>query len=154
METVTTEGERIKIAIKKSGLKQNAIASKMNLKPDTITSYITGKRNMPDDKLRLLAQLCGVSFNWLKTGSLEPLGEAKNNEGDDLLDYKSLLRDHIQKLVDNNQFKEVAVWGHVLVFINDLKLENERMQKELQELKKQNSEIQSSSLEKGLSTSV
>jgi DNA-binding XRE family transcriptional regulator len=45
----------LKKMIKKSGLKQSHIASKVGISDNTLTSYITGKRNPSIEKAKKLA---------------------------------------------------------------------------------------------------
>lgn len=65
-------GKRIAFARELAGLQQAALARLLDLTPQTMWRYETG-RSMPSlDTLARIAVLCGVSRDWLIFGEGEP----------------------------------------------------------------------------------
>jgi len=63
--------ERIRTLRKKLGLTQMEFAEKLSKSWRTIQDWEAGKRNIPEPELRLISQIFGVSYEWLKTGQGE-----------------------------------------------------------------------------------
>ena len=63
--------ERIRTIRKKLGLTQMEFAEKLGKSWRTIQDWEAGKRNIPEPELRLISQIFGVSYEWLKTGQGE-----------------------------------------------------------------------------------
>jgi phage repressor protein C with HTH and peptisase S24 domain len=63
--------ERIRTLRKKLGLTQMEFAEKLGKSWRTIQDWEAGKRNIPEPELRLISQIFGVSYEWLKTGQGE-----------------------------------------------------------------------------------
>ena len=75
-ENLADIGERIKKAIRDAGLTQKEIAKKVGLSEVSISSYTQG-RIPKADVLGQIAELCGVSIEWLLTGE----GEQRRAKG-------------------------------------------------------------------------
>ena len=63
--------ERIRTLRKKLGLTQMEFAEKLGKSWRTIQDWEAGKRNIPEPELRLISQIFGVSYEWIKTGQGE-----------------------------------------------------------------------------------
>lgn len=59
-------GDRIKKAIRGAGLSQKEVAQKIGISENSMSSYIRG-RSPRIDVLCAIAELCGVSIDWLLT---------------------------------------------------------------------------------------
>ena len=60
---------RVKTAIQKCGLKQYVVAEKIGVEPGTFSSYMNGRRNIPEENLKKIAEITNVSVQWLLTGT-------------------------------------------------------------------------------------
>lgn len=66
-----TVGERIRLIRKTFGLTQAELGAKIGKSWKTINRWEAGERNIPDTSLRLISQVFGISYEWLKTGQGE-----------------------------------------------------------------------------------
>jgi transcriptional regulator with XRE-family HTH domain len=139
MEELKTVGERIKYAADKSGIKQKIIAEKMNISDNSLTAYISGRRNIPDDKLRNFAIITGFSFNWLKTG----VGEANDPQNHytpisrvnyEEYEVSKALKEYLQDLLDNNRLAEMARVSLIIIKVDEIEKRNAELEKQLQDL--------------------
>ncbi|MEW6652558.1 MAG: helix-turn-helix transcriptional regulator [Bacteroidota bacterium] len=148
-----TKGDRIKEAIKKSGLKQTYIATALDVTEGTIVNYIKGRRDISDESLRIIAELTKVSFEWLKTGVLKPANEAHVPYSTQTFTYE-MFTDVFSQLQKVGKFAEIGLIGGLIARFNALLIENERLQSELNALKMQNSETQTEEPNKARATSA
>ena len=68
-------GRRIQDAIKKKGLKQKFVAEQIGISEDSIGNYITGRREISAENLEKIADLTGVTVQFLLTGTDAVLSE-------------------------------------------------------------------------------
>jgi phage repressor protein C with HTH and peptisase S24 domain len=61
-------GERIRLIRKALGLTQAEMGEKIGRSWKTINRWEAGERDIPDTALKLISQVFGVSYKWLKTG--------------------------------------------------------------------------------------
>ncbi len=64
-------GERIRLIRKTLGLTQAEMGEKIGRSWKTINRWEAGERDIPDTALKLISQVFGVSYEWLKTGQGE-----------------------------------------------------------------------------------
>lgn len=61
-------GVRIKAILKKKGMTQRALAESLGTTDTTVSNYIKGTAGIPTAVYALVAELGGVSIDWLITG--------------------------------------------------------------------------------------
>lgn len=64
------EPDRIRKALRLSGLSVGEMAEYLGVKPETCSRYINGRAKIPLQTMRLWALRTGVPFEWLKTGKI------------------------------------------------------------------------------------
>jgi transcriptional regulator with XRE-family HTH domain len=63
-----TIGQRIKFALDAAKLKQKDLADRLGVNPTTVSGYITGKIDASVEVVRAVAEMAGVTLDWLITG--------------------------------------------------------------------------------------
>lgn len=61
-------GRRIKQALKEAHISQAAIADVLNISQSTVTAYVQGRNEPPLNSLKVIADRCNVSLDWLISG--------------------------------------------------------------------------------------
>lgn len=134
-------GKRVKKAIKDSGIKQNTIAEKLNLKKGTMTSYVTGIRHIPEENLKKIAELTGVSVQWLKTGIEDYSAEVPEYRANETVSPH--LRLSTQQLKEIMQLKETNPIAHFILNLimdinNGLSDEIKKLREEVAKMQQEN----------------
>ena len=89
-------GERIRLIRKALGLTQAEMGGKIGRSWKTINRWEAGERDVPDTALKLISQVFGVSYQWLKTGQ----GEMWERREKTLLEeLEAKTRELLEKLV-------------------------------------------------------
>ncbi len=68
-EDTATFGDRLAAAREAAGLSQAAFASKLGVKPGTMTSWENDLKEPRANRLQMMSGILGVSMSWLLTGS-------------------------------------------------------------------------------------
>ena len=61
-------GKRIKEALDKAGVSQRRLSQALNLSDPSITAYVQGTSEPSAQGFAVIAELCGVTIDWLITG--------------------------------------------------------------------------------------
>lgn len=83
-------GERLEEARNAKGLKQNELAALIGLKYSSISKYKYADEKPPTHRLRRLADVLGVSVDWLLGRDNESLSEISSHITGDLLSYQTI----------------------------------------------------------------
>ena len=75
-----TFGERIKAVRKASNLTQEAFASRLGIKQNTVALIESGKRNSSDQVILSVCREFGVNETWLRTGAGEMYANRSREE--------------------------------------------------------------------------
>lgn len=86
-------GQRLRAAFKSKGLRQNSVAIALNVKPQSVNQWLSGKSSPNKDNLLALAKLLGTTSDWLLYG-----------KEDDSIGYEASLTP-----VDNDLGREVPL---------------------------------------------
>ena len=91
--------QRIRFAIHRSGMNQNELSKLLGVSRQAVNKYVNGQANPGDEVLQKLANLTGISFDWLKGGmkETEPKGFQK------FISSEGLTRDELQKKVADQE---------------------------------------------------
>jgi transcriptional regulator with XRE-family HTH domain len=87
-----TAGERIRLIRRTFGLTQAEFGKKIGRAWNTVNRWEAGERTIPDTVLRLISQVFGVSYEWLKTGRGEMWDRVKE-EGLEFVGDEATLKD-------------------------------------------------------------
>lgn len=79
---MSTLGERLRLAREKVGLKQTQVKERSNINNKTLSGYENDVSEPDTNTLVTLAELYGVSFKWLLTGTGEMTEKESKNEED------------------------------------------------------------------------
>ncbi|MFZ8863359.1 MAG: helix-turn-helix domain-containing protein, partial [Thermocrinis sp.] len=96
-------GVRIRLIRKLLGLTQKELGEKIGRSWKTINRWEAGEREIPDTALKLISQIFGVSYEWLKTGQGEMWEKKEKIEEEEEMLRKIrelILEDLIEKTVE------------------------------------------------------
>ncbi|MDB4111994.1 helix-turn-helix domain-containing protein [Yoonia sp.] len=93
-EDTATFGDRLAAAREAAGLSQAAFASKLGVKPVTMTSWENDLKEPRANRLQMMSGILGVSMSWLLTGAGDgpDAPDEANDLSDDVLDLLAEMR--------------------------------------------------------------
>ncbi|MDC1399589.1 helix-turn-helix domain-containing protein [Yoonia sp.] len=93
-EDTATFGDRLAAAREAAGLGQAAFASKLGVKPVTMTSWENDLKEPRANRLQMMSGILGVSMSWLLTGAGDgpDAPDEANDLSDDVLDLLAEMR--------------------------------------------------------------
>jgi len=83
---LSTLGERLRLARDRVGLKQTQVKERTNINNKTLSGYENDVSEPDTNTLVTLAELYGVSFKWLLTGTGE-MAEKESKDEEDFLAF-------------------------------------------------------------------
>lgn len=78
MKFLETLGDRLRLARQKAGLKQMQVKERTRIHNKTLSGYENGVSEPDLNTLTILADLYGVSLQWLSTGKVDVKGNQKS----------------------------------------------------------------------------
>lgn len=100
MQTLSTLGERLKLAREKSGFKQIQVKDRTNINNKTLSGYEHDVSEPDSQTLSVLADLYDVSYKWLLTGkgSMKSSSDTENELTEK--DERDIAKD-LQRIIDD-----------------------------------------------------
>jgi len=96
----------------KFGEKKKAFAQRIGVKPETLSSYLTGKKYPGRDTLTKIAESCGVSVEWLLRGEEAiPAGGVRLPKSPIIIDKPSIIEE--DNLSDSEYLRIPLIEGQV-----------------------------------------
>ena len=81
-DEIATFGDRVAGAREAMGLKQNELAARLGIKPETLAKWEEDRAEPRANKLQMLAGVLNVSMIWLMTGDGEGLSTLEDDQAD------------------------------------------------------------------------